>query len=134
MNCKFCGNTQYVKNGFVHGLQRYRCKKCKANFINGDKRKKYDASDVLKSTELPLNNFSIGNTKKLTGIPDSQISKLITDMLSKTRNELGSIKNIPTIEIDELYSYVKKAQETGKTVPLYGLLLIENQIKLLILK
>ena len=30
--CKGCGASDYVKNGYVRGLQRYRCKECGCNF------------------------------------------------------------------------------------------------------
>jgi transposase-like protein len=30
--CKRCQATEYVKNGMVRGLQRYRCRKCFCNF------------------------------------------------------------------------------------------------------
>jgi len=40
LKCKNCGSIKYVKNGKVRGLQRYRCKECKYNFVEGDRRKK----------------------------------------------------------------------------------------------
>ena len=30
--CKRCQATDYVKNGIVRGLQRYRCRNCSCNF------------------------------------------------------------------------------------------------------
>ena len=30
--CKRCGSEEQVKNGFMKGLQRYRCKACGLNF------------------------------------------------------------------------------------------------------
>ncbi len=36
--CKRCGNQTIVKNGRVRGQQRYRCKACGFNFIEGDLR------------------------------------------------------------------------------------------------
>ena len=36
--CKNCGSTHIVKNGFVRKKQRYRCKECGFNFVEGDGR------------------------------------------------------------------------------------------------
>ena len=32
IECKRCGASDYVKNGTVRGLQRYRCQQCACNF------------------------------------------------------------------------------------------------------
>src|SRR4051812_11657090 len=32
LRCKGCGGEEHVKNGFVRGKQRYRCKACGLNF------------------------------------------------------------------------------------------------------
>jgi len=37
-NCKFCHSENLVKNGKPKGLQRYYCKDCEREQINGDHR------------------------------------------------------------------------------------------------
>ena len=54
--------------------------------------------------------------------------------LSRSQNNIKSVQDIAIMELDELCTYIKKDQRTGENIPSYGLLLIENQIKLLILK
>ena len=36
--CKKCGRENYVKNGKARGKQRYLCKECGYNFIEGDRK------------------------------------------------------------------------------------------------
>ena len=36
--CKNCGSVHAVRNGKVRGKQRYRCKECGFNFVEGDAR------------------------------------------------------------------------------------------------
>ena len=36
--CKRCGGEQAAKNGKVRGKERYKCKQCRLNFAEGDKR------------------------------------------------------------------------------------------------
>ena len=38
--CKNCGSDHYQKNGKVRGKQRYKCKACGLNFVEGDEREK----------------------------------------------------------------------------------------------
>jgi len=141
IKCKFCSFSNCVKNGFVHGVQRYKCKECMVNFVNGDKRQKYSSSDHLKVIKLYLENCGIRTIERLTGVRNSQISKWIegiaahvkSEML-KAQNNLNSVKDIAILEIDELCTYIKKDQKTEENLPSYGLLLIEGRIKLLILR
>src|SRR4029453_15384431 len=34
LRCKRCGSEEHVKNGFMKGLQRYRCKACGLSFTH----------------------------------------------------------------------------------------------------
>lgn len=36
--CKNCGSSHSIKNGFVRKKQRYLCKECGLNFVEGDGR------------------------------------------------------------------------------------------------
>jgi transposase-like protein len=141
IKCKECGASKYVKNGFVQGVQRYKCKECGKNFVEGDKRQKYTTADRLKVLKLYLENCGIRTIERLTGIRNSQVSQWIEDAadqikadLSKSRNNINSIKDISILELDELCTYIKKDQKMAGSLPSYGLLLIGTQVRLLILK
>ena len=139
--CKRCGSQTRIKNGIVQTRQRYKCKDCAYNYIDGDKRQKYTIKDKLKVIKLYLENNGIRTIERLTGIYNSQISKWILsftkeikDKLLKVQNNIHSAKDISVLEIDELCTYIKKSQRMEENLLLYGLLLIEDQVKLLILK
>ena len=139
--CKFCESSNCVKNGFVYGVQRYKCKECLSNFVDGDKRQKYTQQDRLKVIKLYLENCGIRTIERLTGIRNSQISiwieetaKYIKEELQKSQNRIRSVKDISILEIDELCTYIKKDPKTEGDSFSYGLLLIDQQIKLLIFK
>ena len=141
IKCKFCGSGKFVKNGFVHKVQRYKCKECLANFVEGDKRQKYTSSDHLKVIKLYLENCGIRTIERLTGVRNSQISQWIEDIAAhiksemlKAQNNMNSITDIAILEIDELCTYIKKDPRMEESLPSYGLLLIEGQIRLLILR
>ena len=88
ITCKSCGASQYVKNGFVQGVQRYKCRECNCNFISGDKRQKYTKMDRLKVIKLYLESCSIRTIERLTGIRNSQISKWIEATAGFVKQEL----------------------------------------------
>lgn len=141
IECKRCGSNQIVKNGMMCGKQRYRCKDCKLNFIIGDERVKYGPQDKLKVLKLYLENCGIRSIERLTGIRNSQISKWIEGAADEIREELSkqskrvkSIRDISIMEIDELCTYIKKDPKMGENSSMSGLLLIEDQVRLLILR
>ncbi len=57
--CKQCASTQKVKNGKVRGKQRYRCKHCGYNYVEGDER--LNASLVVKKA-LAILLYAIGKS------------------------------------------------------------------------
>lgn len=141
IECKRCGKNKYTKNGFVHGVQRYKCRDCGINFVEGDRRQKYTLQDHLKVLKLYLENCGIRTIERLTGIRNSQISQWIEKAadsikgeLQKRQNNISSLQDIEILELDELCTYIKKDPRKEESLPLYGLLLIGNQTKLLILK
>ena len=141
IRCKKCGSGSKVKNGYVGTVQRYKCKDCGYNYVKGDKRQKYTIQDRLKVLKLYLENCGIRSIERLTGIHNSQISKWIIESaeelkkeLLKARNNIDSIKDISVLEIDELCTYIKKDRKMEESLPLYGLLLIGTEVKLLTLK
>ena len=141
LSCKDCQGNRIIKNGFIEDVQRYRCKQCGYNFVEGDKRIKYGSKDHLKVIKLYLENCGIRTIERLTGIRNSQISKWIEHtaayiriQLRTSESKIKTIQDIEIMELDELCTFVKKDRRTEESTSSYGLLLIDQQIKLLILK
>ena len=141
IRCRACGSDLHVKNGFVYGVQRYRCKGCSANFLEKDRRIKYGIEDRLKVIKLYLENSNVRKIERLTGIRNSQISKWIMEIgsyikreLRRNESKINSIKDISILEIDDLCAYIKKGKKMEVNSSFCGLLLTGNQIKLLTVK
>jgi transposase len=64
---KSCGSTSYVKNGFVRGLQRYRCKTCGCNFTATQKRGRSEAFKALAILLYRLGKVSFPGSGRLLG-------------------------------------------------------------------
>jgi len=75
----FCKSERVLKNGVLHGRQRYLCKDCKKNFKTGVRRSKYSLETRVKiiriykgmcvnRNTLKLIDYEIGDVKKATYI------------------------------------------------------------------
>jgi transposase-like protein len=134
--CKFCGGKELVKNGIVLKKQRYKCKTCGKNGLEGDERVKYDFVKKLKVVKMYLEGIGIRSIERLEGVPNTLIIKWIRRFSGDLKAELAAVeipnevKKIEILEVDELFSYVQKKVEKFT----FGLPPVETGIKLLISK
>src|SRR5437764_5914165 len=73
LRCKRCGAQEHVKNGFMKGLQRHRCKACGRHFTDTPPRGmplRVKVTDVL----LYLSGLSMNRTAKLLGVPTHSVT------------------------------------------------------------
>ena len=66
IKCKKCGREKYVKNGKAREHQKYLCKECGCNFMEGDRRtnKKIKARKALCITLYATGRVSINKYSK----------------------------------------------------------------------
>ena len=134
--CKHCGSSEKVKNGYVGGKQRYKCKGCGKSYRDGDLREKYTNEQRLRVIKWYLEGVGIRSIERLENVPNPLIIKWIRKFSKILRQKLNEtkipddVKDIQIIELDELFSYCQKKL----TKSTYGLLLIEHELKLLTLK
>ena len=134
--CKHYGSDKHVKNGIVHGKQRYKCKDCARTYREGDLREKYTAEQRIRVIKWYLEGAGIMSIERMEGVANPLIIKWIRKFSKILRQRLDEtvipedVKDIQILELDELFSYCKK----NLTKSTYGLLLIESEVKLLTLK
>jgi transposase-like protein len=154
---KCCGNQHLVRNGVdKNGNQRYKCKDCKKTFIlSEDKRIKHPVTLRKLALTFYLCGVSLRGIQKAIGVVfnkkvhfnsiDNWIknSNSILEREKERRKEsnpppTGERTVIPIVEMDELYAFIKKNQkirrEKNTMTDEYGLLWLDNQMKLLHLK
>jgi transposase-like protein len=139
MACKFCGSDALRKNGFTRGKQRYFCKNCERNHVKGDVREKHPKVARYAATVLYLEGCGFRRIarilRRIFGIKihDPLIIHWIKKlglMVENAGNDMKEKEKIPLLEMDELYTYIKK----NSTKSEYGLLLIETGCVLLDLR
>ena len=114
VSCKHCGSGLFVKNGFVQGKQRYKCRDCGRTFRAGDGRVKYDMATRLRVLAWYLEGVGIMSIERREGVPNPLIIKWIRGFGETLRRRLNStptpdhIEDIQILELDELYSFCQK--------------------------
>ena len=129
--CKFCEGRKIVKSGVIRVCQRYLCKSCGKNQVMGDKRVKYGNKEKAMAMAMYLNNMGFRAIGRVMKIPFQIIHSWIRKAGELVEKEVGDqlqdSREIPILEMDELYTYIQK--KSGKYE--YGLLLIGTEMKLL---
>ena len=109
--CKKCGSERIVMNGKVRSQQRYKCKSCGCNFINGDKREKI--SPAARSLAILLygrGKASYGFIAKLFKVSSVAIMKLIKREVDKMPDpEIDS--SIREVSFDEMWHFVDQKKK-----------------------
>lgn len=136
MECRHCGSVKLIKSGIVSGKQRYTCKDCGKTTRENDERVKYSPEKKLRVLKMYLENVGIRSIERLEGVPNPLIIRWIRSSaafiseLLKSAASVEKPEDVEIIEMDELYSFIKK-NETSST---YGLLRIGTKAGLLILR
>lgn len=136
LKCKHCGSEKNVKSGKVRDKQRYKCKDCGKTFREGDLRERYTNEKRMQVIKWYLEGVGIMSIERQEKVSNPLIIKWIrkfSKILRQKLNEISipeNLKDIEIIELDELFSYCQKKLKRST----YGLLLIDNDLKLLISK
>ena len=107
MYCRKCGSEAFVKNGFMAGVQRYKCKKCGFQFTRETPHGR-PMKDKILALVLYLSGLSMNAIGNIIGVSTQSIMRWIRMFYDKfiPQNEIET--KFDEIEIDEMYSYINK--------------------------
>jgi transposase-like protein len=107
MHCRKCGSEAFVKNGFMAGAQRYKCKKCGFQFTRETPHGR-PMKDKILALVLYLSGLSMNAIGNIIGVSTQSIMRWIRMFYDKfiPQNEIET--KFDEIEIDEMYSYINK--------------------------
>ena len=128
-----------IKNGFNQEKQRFKCKKCKREQRPGDQRVKFD--NIYKKQAIAMYLEGCGFRRIARLLQEFHGKKFDYQLAIHWIKKAGKIveekmqeplenKEIPVVEMDELYTFIKKNGIKSK----YGLLSTEIGAVLLRLK
>ena len=119
MQCKRCQSEQVVKNGKMEGKQRYHCKSCGLNFVEGDQRVK---ESLLPKKALAVLLYSLSKASfrflgKLFGTSHTQPYRWIQEA-AETTQEPEISGDIREMEFDEMWHFIgSKKTNSGSSKP-----------------
>ena len=109
LRCKGCGSEEHIKNGFMRGKQRYRCKACGLNFTDTPPPGKplaVKATAVL----LYVSGLSMNRTAKLLGVSTPSVQAWIEQFAQAYGQKPEPEGRALVIELDEMWHYLKKSR------------------------
>lgn len=123
MECKRCGSNKIKKNGNSAGKQRYMCKECGKTFF--ETSPKFSEETKNKAILMYVNNVGVRKTALFIGCSRTTISnwvKKARERLDKMldKAEPNYSEKVDIIELDEIYTYVKKTVQSGSVDCLFS--------------
>lgn len=107
IGCKRCGASDYVKNGIVRGLQRYRCRQCACNFTATQPRGKPLAMKALALLLYGMGNMSFCSIARILQVSDVAVLKWIRAEAARLP-EPERAADVVLLTIDEMWHFLKK--------------------------
>jgi len=105
LSCKKCGSTSFVKNGFVRGLQRYRCRSCGFNFTATPKRGRSEATKALAVLLYSFGKASFRWLGRLLGVSGVGVYKWVRQAAEELP-EPDIREDVREMELDELWHFL----------------------------
>jgi transposase-like protein len=111
LSCKRCGSISFVKNGFIRGLQRYRCRACGYNFTATPKRGR---AEVTRALAILLYNFGKASFRWLGKLLDvsAVTSYKWVRRAAESWPEPEVREEIREMQLDEFWHFLQ-AKKTG---------------------
>ena len=112
LRCKRCGSGEHVKNGFMRGKQRYRCRACGLNFTDTPPRG-MPLRLKVEAVLLYLSGLSMNRTAKLLGVSTPTVQawiELFAEVYAQKPEPEG---RAVVVELDEMWHYLKKSRTSS---------------------
>ena len=110
LRCKRCGSEEQVKNGFMKGLQRYRCKACGLNFTDTPPRG-MPLHIKLTAVLLYVSGLSMNRTAKMLGVSTPSVMTWIEQFAKAYAQKPEPEGRAVVVELDEMWHYLKKSNK-----------------------
>ena len=109
IQCKSCFSHEHVRNGKVRGRQRYKCKQCDLNFIEGDRRALSESRQIVRLTSILfhlMGKASFRFIAKQFNVSPTSVYQWVKSEVQETDDPLYD-KSIKEIETDDLCRLLK---------------------------
>lgn len=121
MNCTRCNSIEYRKDGFVKGVQRYKCRDCGYKYTVVIKSTGKPTSMKRQALQLYLEGLGFRSIGRYLGVSNVSVLNWIRSFGEWVASLKQAESNIEVVELDEMHSYIS----SKKTIAGSGLLLID---------
>jgi transposase-like protein len=112
ISCKRCGATEYVKNGMVRQMQRYRCQQCGCHFTATPPQGKPPAMKALALLLYAMGNASFCMIGRLLGVSDVAVLKWVrAEAQALPEPEVSA--DVVVLTLDEMWHFLKKRHKNS---------------------
>ena len=106
MNWRNCSGEEIIKNGFIQGHQRYKCKGCGFNFTKGYRGKPLELRQQALKLYLEGMGFrAIGRVLEVSNVTVLKWVRAYGQQAEKVPGRQPA-KKVKTAELDELHTYI----------------------------
>ena len=105
--CKRCGAADYMKNGTIRDLQRYRCRACGCNFTMTPTRGKPPAMKALAVLLYAMGGMSFRAIARILGVSDVAILNWVRDEARQIPEPSTKVEQV-VVTLDEMWHFIKK--------------------------
>src|SRR4051794_36879699 len=105
LRCEGCGAEGHVKNGFMRGKQRYRCKACGLNFTDTPPRGMPLRVKVTAVLLYP-SGLSMNRTAKLLGVSTPSVQAWIERFAEVYAQKPEPEGRAVVVELDEMWHFL----------------------------
>ena len=118
MNCKKCSSSNSVKNGFIRGHQRYKCKECGCVYTKTPPRGKPRAMKTFAVVLYTVANASLGMIGRIFGVSTVSVLRWVRKE-AQTLSEPKVAAEAQIIQVDEMWHFVNgKKTKFGSGKPM----------------
>src|SRR4051794_28284473 len=107
LRCKGCGDEEHVKDGFMRGKQRYRCKACGLNFTDTPPRG-MPLRVKVEAVLLYLSGLPMNRTAKLLGVSTPSVQAWIERFAEVYAQKPEPEGRAVVVELDGMWHFLKK--------------------------
>jgi len=111
-SCKRCGASEYTRNGFVRGKQRYYCKKCGYNFTNTQARGRPKAVKALAILLYRIGKASYRFLGKLLNASPAAVYKWVSQAALNLPEPEGR-GDVREMELDEMWHFLRSKKTSA---------------------
>ena len=125
--CKGCNGNQVVKNGRIRNKQRWLCKACNLNFVEGSQRSGPKPTSLEKKS-LAILLVCLGLSFRASGLVVGVVRNTVMEWFRDWAGKLELPKvatELDVVEFDEMHHFIKKKRTSAGFGKQQRLLLVQ---------